>query len=87
MRRADDALLPVVERLLSALALIRVDDALLDTAGMLGPQIVRSLDAVHLAAVLRIAPVTALVTYDRRMQDAARSLDVAVVAPGQRVQA
>lgn len=81
VRTASESLLPAVEHLLSALALVRVDDALLDTAGTLGPQVVRSLDALHLAAALRVAPLTALVTYDIRMQDSARSLGLSVTAP------
>jgi len=36
--------------------LIRLDDSLLDTPGMLDPRIVRSLDAIHLAAAQLIAP-------------------------------
>lgn len=75
-------LLPAVERLLGALALVRLDDDLLDTAGTLGPQVLRSLDAVHLAGALRVAPLTALITYDARMEQAATSLGLPVVAPG-----
>ncbi len=80
--RLSPELLPAAERMLASLFLVRIDDALLDTAGTLGPSIVRSLDALHLAAALRVAPVTALLTYDTRMQDAARSLGVPVAAPG-----
>jgi uncharacterized protein len=80
--RTAPELLPIVERLLGALALVCLDDDLLDTAGRLGPQVLRSLDAVHLAGALRVAPLTALVTYDARMQHAAASLGLPVVAPG-----
>ena len=80
--RLSPDLLPAAEQLLASLFLVRVDDPLLDTAGTLGPSIVRSLDALHLAAALRVAPVTALVTYDTRMRDAARSLGLPVAAPG-----
>ncbi|HWH30915.1 MAG TPA: type II toxin-antitoxin system VapC family toxin [Mycobacteriales bacterium] len=74
-------LLPAAERLLKGLVLVPVDDALLDTAGTLGPAVPRTLDAVHLAAALRVAPVDALVTYDDRMADAATGLGLQVVAP------
>lgn len=82
VQRTGQDLLPAAEHVLSGLALVRLDDALLDTAGTLGPTILRSLDAVHLAAALRVAPLSAVVTYDTRMQDAARSLGLPVAAPG-----
>lgn len=82
VRAGGMALLPAAEALLGGLALLRVDDALLDTAGTLGPGVVRSLDAVHLASAVRLAPITALVTYDTRMADAARGLGLPVSAPG-----
>lgn len=81
-RRLPGDLLPAAERLLAGLALVPVDDALLDTAGTLGPSVPRSLDAVHLAAALRVAPITALITYDERMAAAAQSLGLTVLAPG-----
>lgn len=45
----------------------------------------RSLDAIHLASAqtaAAAAPLTALVTYDSRLSEAAVSLGIAVVAPG-----
>jgi len=80
--RIDLALLPAAEQLLGSLALLRVDDALLDTAGALRPAMLRSLDAIHLASALRVGPLTALVTYDSRMAAAARELALPVRAPG-----
>lgn len=69
-------------RLLRNIDLIRLDDALLDAAGMLEPVVVRSLDAIHLAAAQLVAPTLhAVVTYDRRMADAATSLGFTVAAP------
>jgi hypothetical protein len=62
--------------------LIRLDDSLLDGAGMLDPRILRSLDAVHLAAALLIAPeLDAVVTYDRRLAEGALLLGLPVEAP------
>ena len=81
-RRLPGELLPVAERLLAGLALVPVDEALLDTAGTLGPAVLRSLDAVHLAAALRVAPIAAVITYDERMTAAATSLGLTVMAPG-----
>ncbi|SON62205.1 Ribonuclease VapC35 [Mycobacterium simulans] len=45
-----------------------------------------SLDAIHLATAqtaASVAPLTALVTYDNRLREAAEALSLAVVAPGQ----
>jgi hypothetical protein len=39
----------------------------------------RTLDAIHLACALALAGV---LTYDRRMADAARALGLAAIAPG-----
>jgi len=69
-------------RVLRGIHLIRLDDALLEAAGLLDPAIVRSLDAVHLAAAQQVAAdLTALVTYDRRMAEAAVVLGFPVVSP------
>ncbi|HZX05969.1 type II toxin-antitoxin system VapC family toxin [Kribbella sp.] len=45
------------------------------------PVTVRSLDAIHLATALRIQPLTSLVTYDKRLADAARTAGLTVDAP------
>ena len=62
--------------------LIRLDDALLDSAAILDPRILRSLDAVHLAAAERLGTeLEGVVTYDQRMTDAATLLGLMVFAP------
>jgi len=82
VRPAGATALERARRLLRRVHLIRLDDALLDAAGMLEPTAIRSLDAIHLAAAQLVAPtLTAVVTYDRRMADAAASLGFAVEAP------
>lgn len=69
-------------RVLRGIHLIRLDETLLDAAGIIEPAAVRSLDAIHLAAAQLVAPtLTAVVTYDRRMADAAASLGFRVEAP------
>ena len=46
------------------------------------PETVRSLDAVHLATALSIGSrLTAFVTYDKRLADAARAAGLVVAAP------
>ena len=82
VRPAGPAALELARRLLRSVDLIRLDDALLDAAGMLEPVGLRSLDAVHLAAAQLVAPaLRAVVTYDRRLAGAATSLGFAVAAP------
>jgi uncharacterized protein len=67
--------------ILAGVNLIPLVEALLDRAATLWPEILRSLDAIHLAAALE-AGVSDLVTYDRRMEVAAESLGLNVLAPG-----
>lgn len=81
-RRHGAAALERARALLQTLQLLQLGDALLDAAGMLEPLEMRSLDAIHLAAANLIAPeLTALVTYDRRMAQAAVALGFRVVSP------
>ena len=62
---------------------LNIDRDLLDAAAMLAPEtILRSLDAIHLAAARSMgAELRSVLTYDRRMQDAARALGIVVDAP------
>ncbi|MGU3501703.1 type II toxin-antitoxin system VapC family toxin [Mycobacterium sp. C31M] len=56
---------------------------LLDDAGTLGPQTLRSLDAIHLAAARKAGDLLrAVITYDTRMMAAAQAIGLAVQAPG-----
>jgi uncharacterized protein len=80
LRAAPDRLV-AVPRLLAGLALVPLDDALLDSAGALPTVGLRSVDALHIASALRLAPVSAVITYDVRMQDAARDAGLHVLAP------
>ena len=69
-------------QVLQRVDLVRLDDALLDAAGALDRSVLRSLDAIHLAAVLTVAAqLEAVVTYDARMAAAARRLGLRVAAP------
>ncbi len=82
MRPLGPAAVAMARRLLRSVDLVRLDDALLDAAGMLEPPALRSLDAIHLAAAHLVAPtLRAVVTYDRRMAEAATSLGFPVAAP------
>jgi len=59
-----------------------LDDELLDDAATLDAGILRSLDAIHLAAALALGDeLVAVVTYDERMRAAAERLGIPVDAP------
>ncbi len=62
---------------------VELDDQVLDRAGTMMPgSSLRSLDAIHLASAEVLGPsLTAVVTYDRRMIEAAEQLGLRVVTP------
>jgi hypothetical protein len=69
-------------RLLRRLDLVQLDDELLDAAAELNAGVLRSLDAIHLAAAQTLAnELAAIVTYDDRMTAAAGLLGLPVAAP------
>lgn len=83
VRRYRPQLLDSAVRMLDGLRLITLDTAVLDRAALVNPPEVRSLDAIHLAAALAVFDeLEAIVTYDERMAQAARSLGLAVAEPG-----
>jgi predicted nucleic acid-binding protein len=69
-----------VTRLLDAVDLFELPPALFVEAGLLPGARLRSLDALHLAAAIRLE-VDGVLTYDRRMAEGAESLGMSVVAP------
>ena len=81
-RRLGDPYPRHARRVLSGMDLIDLTDAILEAAADLDPVLLRSLDAIHLATALALgAAVDVVVTYDHRMQDAARLLGLRVAAP------
>jgi predicted nucleic acid-binding protein len=69
--------------ILKAVRLLRLDDQLLDDAASIDSRVLRSLDAIHLAAARQFGDrLREVVTYDRRMFDAATALGLTAVAPG-----
>ena len=78
------AALAQARRQLSRLDQILLSAELLDRAATLAPRVqLRSLDAIHLAAAQVVgADLRAVVTYDRRMAEAAQDLGLAVETPG-----
>lgn len=69
-------------RLLDRLQILRLDDDLLDSAADLNTVVLRSLDAVHLAAAQTLGErLEALITYDGRMAKAAATLRLPIAGP------
>ena len=68
---------------LGNLALLAITDDVLEDAATLSVEpFLRGLDAIHLATARQLgAELTAVVTYDRRMVDAARALRIPVESP------
>lgn len=67
---------------LESLTLTQVTTAVFEAAGRLDPVILRSLDALHVAAALDLGDdLDVMVAYDHRLADAARANGIAVVSP------
>ena len=76
-----DALATVREGL-RRVDLIGIDDRILDAAGTLEPQVLRTLDAIHLATALAVGDdLEAIVTYDERMVEAAKLIGLPTTTP------
>lgn len=69
-------------KLLERLSLLQLDEVLLDQAAALDGTTLRSLDAIHLAAAKTLGDGLAeVITYDRRMAEAAGSIGLPVIGP------
>jgi predicted nucleic acid-binding protein len=67
---------------LARVDLLRLNNRVLDSAGMLAPPDLRSLDAIHLASAERLgSDLRGFVTYDERLASAARSRGLRVARP------
>lgn len=69
-----------VTELLDGVALAALDRAVYRGAGLLPMPHLRTLDALHLEAALRL-DADAILTYDQRLADAARAVGLDVVMP------
>ena len=82
VRRASPDRAVAARLVLDAVTLLQVTPAIFATAGRLDPPMLRTLDALHLAAALDLGDdLHGLVTYDDRLADAAMANGVLVVAP------
>jgi predicted nucleic acid-binding protein len=67
---------------LDSLPLMRMPTEVFERAATLEPDLLRSLDSLHLAAALELGDdLEAIVTYDSRLAEAARALGIEVVSP------
>lgn len=81
-RRVAPELMVQARAVLDSLILLTLTTAICERAAILEPGVLRSLDALHLSAALEIGDdLDALVTYDRRLTEGARTLGIGVVAP------
>ena len=68
---------------LDGVALLAVDQEVLEKAARLAPAELRTLDAIHIASALSLgADLLGFVTYDDRQRDAARKAGLSLVRPG-----
>ena len=70
----------MVSELVQAMGMYEIPASVFREAGLLPGARLRSLDALHLTAALRIG-VDQVVTYDERMTESARHLGLGVLAP------
>jgi uncharacterized protein len=71
------------EAVLERIALVPIDDGVIRSAARLSPTGLRTLDAIHLATALSLeGDITALVTYDVRLAEAATAGGLEVRSPG-----
>lgn len=70
-----------VTHILDGIAVAALDRAVYRSAGFLPMPYLRTLDALHLEAAMRL-DAAAILTYDRRLSEAARSAGLDVIAPG-----
>lgn len=67
---------------LDSIIITKVVTEIFEEAGRLDPTLLRTLDAIHLAAALDLGDdLDGIVTYDSRLADAARANGVPVVSP------
>ena len=69
-----------VSQILDGVSLAALDRAIYRSAGFLPMRTLRTLDALHLEAAIRL-DVDAVLTYDRRLGDGAREAGLTVIAP------
>ena len=81
-RRTAPDLMVHARAILDALVILTLSTELCERAAILEPRLLRSLDALHLAAALEMGDdLRGLVTYDRQLAAGAERLGIEVLAP------
>lgn len=88
LRRSAPQALIGVPAAVGRLFRLEIDSTIRATAAAFAEPMLRSLDAIHLATAQVLmndsgTPLTAFVTYDRRLLDAAKQAGLPVASPGQ----
>lgn len=82
-RRIDRRVVPAARTLVAQLDLVALTSALLAEAADVGPDTLRSLDAIHLVSGRSVgSELTAFVAYDARLSVAAQAAGLPLVRPG-----
>jgi predicted nucleic acid-binding protein len=82
VRRSAPDRAPNARTVLDAIILLKASTEVFDAAGRLDPDIMRSLDALHLASALELGDdLDGFITYDDRLAEAARAQGMTVIAP------
>jgi predicted nucleic acid-binding protein len=82
LRRLGEDTMTAARQRIEGVELIAIDRDILVDAASIGPEALRSLDAIHLATALQLgSDLGVLVTYDRRLAQAATQLGMSVSAP------
>jgi predicted nucleic acid-binding protein len=77
-------LLEAASQLLAGIALLPIDEGLLERAETLPPATIATLDAIHLATALRLSKagfVESVMTYDARLAEGARAHGLRIISP------
>ena len=81
LRRGDEAVV-LAQDALVGVAEFPISPDILREASTIHPRFLRTLDAIHVATALAIGELEGVITYDRRMAEAARANGLTVLAPG-----
>lgn len=74
------------EAVIAGVALVPIDDAILQEAAVLRPTTLRTLDAIHLATAISLGgDLDRVIAYDVRLIEAAVGVGLTVMSPGARM--
>ena len=73
----------LADQVLSSIQLLKLGTSIFELAARVGPTNLRSLDALHLASAMELgSDLQGIVTYDRRLAEAAALNAMTVISPG-----